>query len=105
MKQKILIIVAGVAVLVGTGLYVFKQPRTTALAPATLSPELETDTTALEAAVRARVELKAKLQAYKAQLAIYEKILQHAPDNAEAQRRVDTLRTEIKVLENQNAPR
>lgn len=59
----------------------------------------------LQTAIKGRVELKAKLHVYKTQLAIYEKILQHAPGNAEAQKRVDTLRHEIEALENQNAPR
>lgn len=103
MKQKILIIIAAVVVLVGVGLYVAMQPRTTA--PAVSSPEPLTDPTALETAIKDRIETKAKLQAYKAQLAIYEKILQHAAGNAEAQERVDTLRREIEALEKQNAPR
>lgn len=103
MKQKILIIVAGVLVVGGVGLYVAMQLRTTS--PAAPSSGPLTDPTALEAAVKDRIETKAKLQAYKAQLAIYEKVLQHATGNIEAQKRVDTLRREIEALEKQNAPR
>lgn len=100
-----IVVVLGVAG--GAGYYLLQRPSPSPSPepPAVSSTELETDTTALEAAIKKRVETKAKLQAFRAQLSIYEKVLQHAPGNAEAQRRVDTLRREIETLENQNAPR
>ncbi len=106
MKQKILIIAAVIVVLAGVGLYWLTLPSAEAPPPSVTDTEgeLESSPTTVEAAIKERVTTKATLQAYKAQLAIYEKVLQHAPQNAEAQRKVNVLRQTIEELEKQSAP-